>query len=29
LEKAGLDVKVILIWVVKKSGGGMDWIDMA
>jgi len=29
LEKAGLDVKIILIWVVKKSDGGMDWIDLA
>ena len=29
LKKAGLDVKMILIWVVKTSDGGMDWIDLA
>jgi hypothetical protein len=29
LENAGVDVKVIIIWVVKKSDGGMDWIGLA
>jgi hypothetical protein len=29
LEDAGVDGKIILRWIFRKLGGGMDWIDLA
>jgi hypothetical protein len=28
LEDVGIDGRIILIWVLKKWDGGMDWIDV-
>jgi hypothetical protein len=29
LEDPGVDGRIILKWIFKKWGGGMDWINMA
>jgi hypothetical protein len=29
LGDAGIDVRIILKWILKKSYGGMDWIELA
>jgi hypothetical protein len=29
LKDPGVDGRVILKWIFKKGGGGMDWIDVA
>jgi hypothetical protein len=29
LENQGVDVRIILRWILRKLNGGMDWIDLA